>query len=140
MAQAIGQNLPPPQTPFVNQGSLTISNDGYQFLLSLLLAAANAANSVAPGLTATGTTQANALQLSADWNEVTAVPFGAGVLLEALGIGEKQKVFNADPNNALAVYPPPGMLINALGVDLAFSLAPKTSAEFDFLSSEQIRT
>lgn len=136
-----GRNLPPPQSPFVDTGTLNLSYDGYQFLLSLLNAATNSVPtaSVDVGLTATGTNQATALQLNSQWNEIdTATLLGNGVLLAAYQPGQSQIVYN----NALVtvnVYPPPGAQINALGINGAFGLAPGSRQSFDFFTANQIR-
>lgn len=136
-----GRNLPPPQSPFVDQKTGILSYDGYQFLLDLLnnSTAALTQKTVDTGLVATGTNQATALQLSAQWNEVDTVPAGTGVLLSAYQSGQSQSVFNGGAN-ALNVYPPPGTQINALGVNAAYVLAPGARVSFDFFSANQIRT
>lgn len=140
MAQTTGRNLPPPQEPFVDS-DLNLSYSGYQYLLSLLAAAAadQATSTVAAGLTATGLNQATALQLSSQWNEVDTAPSGSGVLLSAYSDGQSQVVFN-EGTNPLLVYPPPGAQINALAENVAFSLSAGSRATFDFISSTQIRT
>jgi hypothetical protein len=141
MAQTTGQNLPPPQSPFIDPKTGFLSNDGYLYLLSLLVASASsqATATISDGLVATGTNQATALQLSSQWNEVDTVPVGTGVLLQALQAGQNQVVFN-EGANALNVYPPPGSKINALAVNIAFALAAGARATFDFTSAAQIRT
>lgn len=141
MAQTTGQNLPPPQSPFVDPVTGFLADDGYQYLLSLLASAAStqATATTATGLKATGTNQATALQLSSQWNEVDTVAAGTGVLLSALQVGQSQTAFNGSAN-ALLVYPPPGSQINALGANVAFSLAAGSRATFDFTSATQIRT
>lgn len=141
MAQTTGRNLPPPQSPFVDSGSLNLSYDGYQYLLSLLAAAARAqaTASVDQNLTAAGTNQATALQLTSDWNEVDTTPAGTGVLLSALQPGQSQTVFNQGLN-PLLVYPPPGAQIDVLGTNIAYSLASGARHTFDFVSAGQIRS
>lgn len=141
MAQTTGQNLPPPQSPFVDPKTGFLSDDGYQYLLSLLNAAASsqATATVDGPLTATGTNQATALQLSAQWNEVDTVPIGSGALLSALNEGQSQTIFNNGANPLLA-YPPPGGNINALAANAPFSIAAGSRATFDFISATQIRT
>lgn len=140
MAQTTGFNLPPPQEPFVNPG-LTLSYSGYQYLLSLLAAAASsqATATTALGLVATGTNQATALQLGAQWNEVDTVAMGTGVLLSPYQVGQSQTVFNGGAN-ALLVYPPPGFQIDALGDNAAFALAPGARIAFETWSDNQIRS
>lgn len=139
MAQSTGRNLPPPQSAFVKP-DFTLSNDGYQYLLSLLNAASSsqATASVDSALTATGANQATALQLSSQWNEVDTVPAGTGVLLQLLQPGQSQIVFNQGAN-ALNVYPPPGLKIDAMAVNIPFSLVAGARRTFDFLSGAQIR-
>lgn len=142
MAQTTGQNLPLQQSPFVDPETGVLSYDGYQYLLSLLAQAESSQSTatVATGLEATGTNQATALQLTNQWNEVDTVPSGSGVLLSAYGPGQTQVVFNEDPANALLVYPAPGSQINALGENIAYSLAAGSRATFDFVTDTQIRT
>lgn len=142
MAQTTGRNLPPPQSPFVDSGSFNLSYDGYQYLLSLLAFSSSQipTATIDNGLVSTGTNQATALLLSSQWNEVDTVPAGSGVLLASYQPGQSQVVFNGDPSQALLVYPPPGMSINALAVNVAFSLASGSRATFDFTSDTQIRT
>lgn len=141
MAGIAGRNLPPPQSPFVDTGTLNLSYDGYQFLLSLLNAATNAVPTadVDTGLVAKGTNQATALQLNSQWNEIDTTPAGSGVLLTAYQPGQAQLVFNGGVN-PLLVYPPPGAQINALGPNVAFSLAAGSRQTFDFFTANQIRT
>ena len=141
MAQTTGRNLPPPQSAFVDK-LLNLSNDGYQYLLSLLAlaGAATPTASVATGLTATGlNSQATALQLTSDWNEVDTVVAGSGVLLQFRQVGQSQTVFNQGLS-PLSVYPPPGMRIDGGDVNAAFALAAGLRHTFDFLSSTQIRS
>lgn len=140
MAQTTGRNLPPPQSAFVDK-LLNLSHDGYQYLLSLLAAASSAiaTSSVDTGLVSRGTNQATALQLNAQWNEIANVPLASGVLLQALQPGQSQTVFNQGAN-ALNIYPPPGMRIDALGVNLAYALPSGARHTFDFLTAGQIRS
>ncbi len=137
MAQT-GRNLPPPQSAFVDK-LLNLSNDGYQYLLSLLAAAASAipTSTTDLGLAATGTNQATAPQLTSQWNVISTTPLGAGVLLSSYQAGQSQTVFNQGAN-ALSVYPPPGSQIDALGTNIAYSLAPGLRHTFDFISGTQI--
>lgn len=137
-----GRNLPPPQSPFVDQTTGILSYDGYQWLLSLLTAIVQAwpTASIDIGLTATGSTQATALQLNSQWNEVGTAAFGAnGVILSALQAGQSQTVFNAS-GTAINVFPPPGAQINAQAANTPFSLADGLRQTFDFTSSDKIYT
>lgn len=141
MAQTTGQNLPPPQSPFVDPSTGVLSNDGIQYLLSLLNAAAStqAIATIEQGLVAKGTNQATALQLNAQWNEVDTVAAGTGVLLSNYGAGQSQVVFN-EGANPLNVYPAPGAQINAMAANAPFVLAVGTRGTFEFISATQIRS
>ena len=141
MAQTTGNNLPPPQEPFVDPATGNLSSSGYQYLLSVINQANTnqATATVGDGLVATGTNQATALQLSDQWNEVDTVAAGTGVILSAFGMGQSQLVSNQGAN-ALLVYPPPGLQINALAVNQAFSLGAGSTITFGFFSATQIRS
>lgn len=94
---------------------------------------------VATGLAATGTVQADALVLTMNWNEVTTAPVSSGVELAALGIGQPSKVWNAGAN-ALNVYPPVGGQIDALAVNAPYPLAVNKCQEFDQLTATHWRS
>lgn len=66
----------------------------------------------ATGLTATGTTANDALQLSAVWNAVGTTASGTGVKLPPTEVGAMVCVYNGGANT-LAVYPATGSTINA---------------------------
>lgn len=140
MTQTTGFNLPVPQAPFVDP-SLALSYTGYQYLLSILQEAANGqtTSSIATGLVATGANQATAFQLTEQWNEVDKVASGTGVLLASFQPGQSQTVFNQGIN-PLSIYPPPGAGIDALGVNVAYTLAAGSRHTFDYLSGTQIRS
>lgn len=94
----------------------------------------NASESViSGGLTAAGTTNADALQLSADAdiNVITTAAASTGVKLPApAGIGDEVVVFNRGANACL-VYPQVGGQINALTATTAgFSVAAGGRAVF----------
>lgn len=91
---------------------------------SRVLAMGNSGGSVqaicgtgATGLTATGSTAADALQLSADWNTVATTASGTGVKLPPTEAGAVVCVYNAGANT-LAVYPATGSTINAAASSL----------------------
>jgi hypothetical protein len=80
---------------------------------------------VAPGLTATGTTQAGALPLGADCCNFTTVPAGSGAILPTMNPGDQISVYNGGAN-ALLVYPPVGAQIKSLAVNAGYSIATAT--------------
>ena len=73
-------------------------------------------NQVAVSLTATGTTQATALGLTADWNLITVTPSNSGVVMPPL-IGGQAILIANEGLNSLNVYPPSGSQIDALGAN-----------------------
>lgn len=93
-------------------------------------AAVNICGDVATGLTATGTTNADALQLSAVVNHVGTTASGTGVILPPLEPGASVFVINSGAN-ALLVYPGTGFQINALtATTQGFSVASGGRAQF----------
>lgn len=86
---------------------------------------------VANTLTATGSTQATALPLGADINNVTTVTASTGVILPAMNPGDEITTHNGGAN-ALALYPPVGASINALGANAAYSIATATPLCFTY--------
>lgn len=85
-------------------------------------AARHIIGTVASGLTATGTTQADALLIN-DISEFTTVASGTGALIPAnLSRGDNVLIYNGGAN-ALTVYPPVGESINALSANAGFSVA-----------------
>lgn len=82
------------------------------------------------GLTAAGSTNADALQLSAVNNRVTTTAAGTGVRLPPLEVGAMVTVMNSGAN-ALLVYPGTGNQINALtATTQGFSVAAGGRAAF----------
>lgn len=93
--------------------------------------------SVRTGITATGTTQADATELEAEINEVTTVATGAGVRLKEAVPGNFITVRNSDAADALKVYPAVGGQINALGTDTALSVAAGATVRLEAVSTTQ---
>jgi hypothetical protein len=99
--------------------------------------AAGVAGLAATGLTATGNSQATALQLATKSHHVVSTTAAStGVILPSasqpsggLGTGDRITITNLGAS-ALAVYPPVGGQIMALGVNAAFSIPAGKAAEF----------
>lgn len=91
------------------------------------------------GLTAEGTTQATALQLSLDYNEILTTPAGSGAQLHDLKPGQWQYVFNGGAN-ALSVYPADGAKIDALATDAPYALAAGKAQVFTSFELTQLRS
>lgn len=92
----------------------------------------------ATSISAAGTNQATATQLTAADNEVTTVADGTGVVLSsAISAGDTQSVFNAGAN-PLKVYPPSGFSLNALPANAAMTLAKNTGCLYKCMSSTRV--
>ena len=93
-------------------------------------AATNICGDVGNSLTATGSTYADALQLSAVVNRATTTASGTGVKLMPAESGASVVVINSGAN-ALLVYPGAGAAINALTVTTqGFSVGAGGRAQF----------
>ena len=97
---------------------------------------------VAAGLTATGTTSGTALQLTLSYAEVTTTAAGTGVRLPLGGsapiTGATVTIWNAGANT-LNVYPMSGGQIDALGVDVADTIAAGSSKTYTAISETLYR-
>ena len=92
----------------------------------------------ASALSAAGTTQGTATELTATDNEVTTVGANAGVALASkLAPGDEQTVYNAGAN-PLKIYPPSGMTIRPLAANAAMTLAVNSACLFKCVSTTTI--
>ena len=89
-------------------------------------------------VSAAGTTQGTATELTAADSEVTTVASGAGCILSSkLAPGDLQTVFNAGAN-ALKIYPTSGMKINNLPSNEPMLLATNTGCLFKCVSTTRV--
>ena len=89
-------------------------------------------------ISAAGTTQGTATELTAADSEITTVSADSGVILSsALSSGDMQTVFNAGAN-AVKVYPPSGFQINSLSVNTPMTLGVNTGCLFKCVSSTRV--
>ena len=144
MVATVGTNaplsMPTAAMPIDEGGQLIASQVWWRFWYGLYKrTAASIPYLVGSGLTATGTTQANALALPSEWNEVTTTASNTGVILNAFGVGFNSIVFNAGANT-LKIYPPVGCAIDALGTNNPYSLASGASRDFYQLTATQFRS
>lgn len=100
---------------------------------------ANAANFIvggtAAGLTATGSSQTDALAITASNNQFSTVAPSTGAILPSFAQpGDVCRVYN-NGANTLSVYPPTGGAINGGSTNAAFSVAAGKSAQFTMLTS-----
>ena len=92
---------------------------------------------VGTAISASGTTQGTATQLTNALNGIGTVAAGAGVVLYAGSTGDCQLVYNGGAN-AVKVYPPSGAKINGLSTNTPHILATNTACEYWFLSTTQV--
>jgi hypothetical protein len=91
------------------------------------------------GIEADGASQATAQLLMADWNSVDTVAGGSGVVMPPLQQGQAVTVLNTSAT-PLAVYPPDGFSIDALGVNADYSLAAGKEQTFKCWTLTEIRS
>ena len=90
---------------------------------------------VATGLTATGSDQSGAYEVTFAKNAFTTVAASTGAVLDSdAAPGDSQLVYNGGAN-VLRVYPPSGAQINGLGTNNAMLLATNTACEFFCLTT-----
>lgn len=136
--QSFPYNFPTAALALVDPKSGQPTNFFWQFLLSLfnrtgssdgISPIVNSTKAPQTPLTATGNSQATALALGADWNEVATVPPGSGVAIPSLSLGNDISVWNSSANTLL-VYPPSGLAIGGLNANAGYSLGAGLLAYF----------
>jgi hypothetical protein len=85
--------------------------------------------SVGTGITAAGTVQANATALTKEFNVVSTVSSGTGVVLPTAVVGMAITVTNTGAN-PLAVYPAANAQINSNGANVAFTQPAGATIQF----------
>lgn len=141
---AVGQSFPAPSEAIVDPATGVPTPRIGRYLLQALWNRTGGGNGIIPsialGLAATGNSRADALALEDDWNEVTAVPAGSGVIFPALPPGlPPPVVFNAGAS-PLNIYMAPGVAIDALAVNAAYVLGAGKMQMFFSWSLTQVRT
>jgi hypothetical protein len=102
------------------------------------LMAAAICQDTATAVSAAGTTQGTATELTSADSEVTTVASGAGVVLSSkLAPGDEQTVFNGGLNS-LKVYPTSGMKINNLVLNDPMLLSTNTGVLFKCISTTRV--
>lgn len=92
---------------------------------------------VATGLTATGTNQGTAYEVTTAKAFFSTVDEGTGAVLDdQAAAGDEQMIYNAGAN-ALSVYPPSGASIKPRGANEAILLAANTGCIFYCISTTQ---
>jgi hypothetical protein len=138
-----------PQTALIDLKTGLLTKDGRLLLTALWQRTGSGPGIipiVSPPLTATGTTQATALGLVADWNRVTSSPPVSptgpfsGVVMANLSPGNDIWVWNADTavNHNLNVYPFLGAAIGAGVVNAFYQLSPGLLVYFQCWSTTLI--
>jgi hypothetical protein len=96
-----------------------------------VIATTNHVFSVATGISAAGTVQGNATAITKDFNVVSTVASGAGVILPVVA-GLRMAVVNTSAN-ALLVYPGTNGVINSQAANASYSLP--AGGKLDFIST-----
>lgn len=105
------------------------------FASGLSTLSVEAMKDVATGLTATGSTQGGAYEVTFAKNAFTTVAAGTGAILDSdAAPGDSQLIYNGGAN-VLRVYPQSGGQINNLGANNPAFVQPRTSAEFFMLTT-----
>ena len=103
-----------------------------------LTATGRITTSAAGGLNATGTTQADALQLSAQINRVTGVAAGAGVILPAAPLAGDQITIYSAGLNPLRVYCVTGFSIDGASATTGVPLTNGRAAVFTLVGANYV--
>ena len=101
------------------------------------LAVSAICNDVGAAISAAGTTQGTATELTNTLNGLTTVAASSGVRLWAGSSGDCQIVYNGGAN-AVRVYPPTSARINGLAVNTPHVLATGTACQYWFISAAQV--
>lgn len=114
--------------PIVDPQTGTLTRNGRTLLQALWSRTGQGTGiipNVSPPLTASGSTIADALQLTTDWNYFGTIPGGTGCKILPLKPGNDIQVFNGATPESLSIYPPTALdQIDALGAGQPFILAP----------------
>lgn len=130
-------NMPTAASPLVEPGGVGPSQIWWRFWFALLKRSLQTVQAtVNPAVTAAGTTQLTATALDSEWNVVTTTPVNSGVVMDGFNEGVSTTVFNKGAN-ALNVYPPSGMKIDAGAVNVPYSLAAGKQQTFSQVSATQ---
>lgn len=90
---------------------------------------------VVTGLTATGSDQSGAFEVTTAKAAFSTVASGTGAILDSdAAPGDSQMIYNGGANS-LTVYPPSGAQINALGANNGMLLPIRTACEFHCLTT-----
>lgn len=123
--QVVTANIPMAGFIFTGLGAGAAAGNSVRY--EQVLGANGIKFSVGAALTATGTVQADALQLAATINQITTAAANTGVKLYASPVaGDMMVVYNGGAN-PVKVYPQSGGAINGLAANAGHILATKTS-------------
>ena len=92
--------------------------------------------SVNPAVSAAGTVQGNATALTTEFNRVSTVASGAGVVLPTAVAGMAISIVNSSANSLL-VYPATGAAINSLATNAGYSHVTLATLQYIAISSTQ---
>lgn len=133
-SQTITANLPMSGFKLTGLGAATAAGDALRyeqlFTTGAVTLLGEVRYTVGAALTATGTLQSDALQLTASINQITTAAASSGVKLYASpAAGSWQVVYNGGANS-VKVYPQTSGTINGLAANTGMLLATKTACKF----------
>lgn len=123
---------------------VSVASVWYQFFQSLSSIVGNIVGGVLGftldgSVTAAGTVQADATELTTEWSAVTVTPINSGVVLNDFGAGVPQTVFNLGAHT-LKIYPFAGAQVDALGANAAYLLASNKMQVFSQTGDTQFQS
>lgn len=133
-SQTITANIPLSGFKLTGLGAATVAGDALRyeqlFTSGAVVLLGEVRYTTGSALTAVGTIQSDALQLTASINQVTTAASGSGVKLYASpAAGSWQVVYNGGAN-PMKVYPQTGGAINGLAANAGMILPVKTACKF----------
>ena len=120
------------QPNITSVGTLTSLSSSGNITGANIISTTNHLFSVATGISAAGSTQGTATAISKDFNVVSTVASGAGVVFPAAVAGMRFTVLNTSAN-ALLVYPATSGVINSLATNAAYS--QPAGARLDYIAT-----
>ncbi len=143
MIPAVQQNFPSGEEAIVEPKTGKFTHTGRFLLLALFNRGGGSPGVpliVGDPITAAGTTQATATELSDDINEIGTVPLNSGVaLFSGLQPGQFQMVYNNGINSVL-VYPFLGAAIDIAAVNAPYTLVTGKMQIFWCMTLTQVRS
>ena len=136
-ATTAGTVTTPAQGNITSVGTLTsLNSSGNITAPSYIANTGYFVRSVSASVSAAGTVQGNATALTTEFNRVSTVTSGSGVLLPSATAGMAIAIVNSSANSLL-VYPATGAAINSLSTNVGYSHETLATLQYIAISSTQ---